>query len=169
MLSNPGRSAAPVDAGFIAPQSVGGCTLANGWDASCRPLRPSLFATDITLVDATGKITGINPTLTSGDWQNNRTSPGQPPFDVLGTWKAVNAVDPAKSASLGPDADAFLNNIVSGNEGYLAEVRWRVSDLKAALGLRTGHVYRFQFLVHDGDQNKSGGDVGQACAHVIVP
>jgi hypothetical protein len=25
------------------------------------------------------------------------------------------------------------------------------------------HTYRLQFLVHDGDQNKTGGDVGQAC------
>ena len=26
-----------------------------------------------------------------------------------------------------------------------------------------GHTYRAQFMVHDGDQNKTGGDVGQGC------
>ena len=26
-----------------------------------------------------------------------------------------------------------------------------------------------QFMVHDGDQNKTGGDVGQLCVNVNVP
>jgi hypothetical protein len=30
--------------------------------------------------------------------------------------------------------------------------------------LKDGHVYRFQFIVHDGDQNKAGGDCGEGCA-----
>jgi len=35
--------------------------------------------------------------------------------------------------------------------------------------LQSGHTYRFQFMGHDGDQNKSGGDVGEACVNVAVP
>ncbi len=36
-------------------------------------------------------------------------------------------------------------------------------------GLQPGHTYRLQFMVHDGDQNKTGGDVGQACVNVDIP
>jgi hypothetical protein len=42
------------------------------------------------------------------------------------------------------------------NEGYGAELRFEVA-------LLSGHSYRFQVIVHDGDQNK-GGDSGEACA-----
>jgi hypothetical protein len=35
-------------------------------------------------------------------------------------------------------------------------VRW---DIR----LEAGHNYRFQVMVHDGDQNKIGGDSGEAC------
>jgi hypothetical protein len=35
-------------------------------------------------------------------------------------------------------------------------VRW---DIR----LEAGHNYRFQVMVHDGDQNKVGGDSGEAC------
>ena len=51
------------------------------------------------------------------------------------------------------------------NEGYGAEARWNVSDL----GLQPGHAYRLQFMVHDGDQNKAGGDSGQGCLTVVMP
>jgi len=37
------------------------------------------------------------------------------------------------------------------------------------LGLIPGHTYRLQFMVHDGDQNKSGGDVGESCANGHIP
>ncbi|HEY4953781.1 MAG TPA: hypothetical protein VII02_02735, partial [Gemmatimonadaceae bacterium] len=43
--------------------------------------------------------------------------------------------------------------------GYSAEVVWSI----ASLGLDPTHYYRVQMMVHDGDQNKGGGDVGQAC------
>jgi hypothetical protein len=29
--------------------------------------------------------------------------------------------------------------------------------------LKPGHAYRLQIMLHDGDQNKSGGDAGQGC------
>ena len=51
------------------------------------------------------------------------------------------------------------------DEGYGGEVRWSVS----ALGLSGGHAYRLEFMVHDGDQNKSGGDAGESCMNVVVP
>jgi hypothetical protein len=28
--------------------------------------------------------------------------------------------------------------------------------------------YRMQFMVHDGDQHLTGGDVGEACMHVVI-
>jgi len=43
--------------------------------------------------------------------------------------------------------------------------RWNVSGL----GLSAGHAYRLEFMVHDGDQNKSGGDAGESCMNVVVP
>ena len=51
------------------------------------------------------------------------------------------------------------------HEGYGAEVRWDVNKL----GLISGHQYRLYFMVHDGDQNKTGGDVGQACGYFTMP
>jgi hypothetical protein len=57
-------------------------------------------------------------------------------------------------------------SIPSGTEtGYSAMVSWDVSQL----GLQSGHTYRVQFMVHDGDQNKSGGDVGENCVNLQVP
>jgi hypothetical protein len=75
-----------------------------------------------------------------------------------------------------PDADPAKNhwNLGAGSdtppggfpplvdEGYGAECVWNV----AALGLIPGHVYRAQFIVHDGDQNKVGGDCGEACTTI---
>jgi hypothetical protein len=42
-------------------------------------------------------------------------------------------------------------------------------DVLINVGLfQMGHAYRVQFMVHDGDQNKVGGDVGQGCATVVI-
>ena len=46
------------------------------------------------------------------------------------------------------------------SDGYGAEVVWTVDSL----GFQSGHTYRVQIMVHDGDQNGSGGDVGEGCA-----
>ena len=43
-----------------------------------------------------------------------------------------------------------------GGGGFGAELRFEV-------GLISGHSYRFQAIVHDGDQTR-GGDSGEACA-----
>jgi hypothetical protein len=85
------------------------------------------------------------------------------------------------------------------DEGYGAEARWSVDDLIAKCSvttsrqcgtdsecrpptcptcgssetcvgtLRLGHSYRLEFMVHDGDQNKTGGDAGEACMTVVIP
>jgi len=70
---------------------------------------------------------------------------------------------------------ATCDNAPAGltNQGFGAEVRWDVTNLKLTdttdpnygLALIPGHTYRFQFIVHDGDQNKVGGDTGQACVN----
>jgi hypothetical protein len=66
-------------------------------------------------------------------------------------------------------------------EAYGAEVRWNVNNQNfkcingatglpnANFGFEKGHVYRVQILIHDGDQNKTGGDAGQACSTIAIP
>src|SRR5204863_6592978 len=96
------------------------------------------------------------------------------PSAIYGTWKsAIRSVDttadpnltsitpdvdPAKNTwNLGPNADPIPPHAMAGKaEGYSAEVRWD-------LVLVAGHNYRIQVMVHDGDQNKVGGDSGEAC------
>jgi hypothetical protein len=129
-----------------------------GLDPSGRPMWPSLFITDTTM----------NPNDTSGDWQQCGTPYN--PNVIFGTWKAaVRTVDATGVASVTPDADPAKNNWDLGggdqvpsdltvNQGYGAEVRWD-------LALIPGHTYRIQVMVHDGDQNKAGGDSGEACVN----
>jgi len=155
-------TALATDPGSSTDPQIGTNMLAgdqSGLDSSLRPMWPSLFVTDIT-ADASSR---------SGDWQQG----GRPiaPGAIFGSWKAaVRTVDDTKTPSavtITPDADPTKNNWNLGggadtppaglaNEGYGAEARWNVS-------LVPGHSYRLQVLVHDGDQNKTGGDSGEAC------
>jgi len=156
-------------AAAINPQV--GSTIASGDQAGTdlvgRPMFPALFITDVT----------GDPTSMSGDWQFGGAP--IPPHAVFGTWKgAVKTVDKTKTpnvVTVMPDADPAKNNYKLGpgsdpvpaglvNQGWGAEVRWDVSQL----GLLSGHIYRLYFMVHDGDQNKSGGDVGHACTTLGV-
>jgi hypothetical protein len=139
-------------------------------DLCDRPMFPSLFITDIT----------NNPNSKAGDWQSGGTP--IPPHAVFGTWKAaVRTVDESKNPTVitvTPDADPAKNhwNLDGGDpapaglldEGYGAEVRWNVDDLIASGKMIVGHMYRLQFMVHDGDQNKVGGDAGESCVNVTV-
>jgi hypothetical protein len=146
-------------------------------DGAGRPLHPALFITDIT----------SDLTNTSGDWQIAGGS-GISPNAVYGSWKgAVINVDNTHATptkDIKPKADAFKNHkvvyvgagtadgasTVNGNNppaavpdlGYSAELVWNISSL----GLTAGRAYRLQFMVHDGDQNKTGGDVGEACLNI---
>jgi hypothetical protein len=131
----------------------------SGLDASLRPMWPALFITDIS----------GDPMNRDGDWQMGGVP--RAPSAIFGTWKAaVRTVDYTKNpatVTITPDADPAKNNLNLGagadpvpagiaNEGYGAEARWDVA-------LTPGHSYRLQVLVHDGDQNKTGGDSGEAC------
>ena len=66
--------------------------------------------------------------------------------------------DPNKNDwNFGAGADSVRSSLKK-NEGYGAEVVWN-------LALIPGHSYRVQAMVHDGDQNKVGGDWGEACVN----
>jgi hypothetical protein len=137
-------------------------------DPSGRPIFPALFATDLT-------VNGVGSRV--GDWQQGGRPVGSP-SDIWGTWKAANrsstgaitpGPDPAKNNwnldGSNPDPVPLINGALPKNEGYGAEVAWNISSL----GLVSGHAYRLEFMVHDGDQNKTGGDSGEACVNVFVP
>ena len=142
-------------------------------DPAGRPIPPSLFCTDIT----------NDPLSTAGDWQKNGRAIG--PHFLSGTWKSAvlridqtvspntrsitTDADPAKNGfTLGPTSDPVPPGVTT--QGYVTEVKWNVNDiLCGGLPLVPGNTYRMQVMVHDGDQNKSGGDVGEACAVVTIP
>jgi hypothetical protein len=143
-----------------------------GTDVSGRPMAPALYITDIT----------NNPTSQSGDWQWG----GQAyyPNAVYGTWKSfVRTVDyttgsPAVSVTAAADPAQNAWNLGAGSdappagttgEGYGAEIKWNLNALIQQGVLIPGHNYRFYVIVHDGDQNKVGGDAGQASYSVTLP
>jgi hypothetical protein len=166
MTSNPGAAANP---------SVGTTATTGdqaGTDTSGRLIAPSLYITDIT----------TNPNSLSGDWQYGGTAVA--PSAVFGAWKSfvrtvdytqatptvsVTAdVDPVKNGwNLGPGSDAPPSG--TANQGYGAEVKWDLNALYAQHVLIPGHNYRFYVIIHDGDQNKTGGDAGQAAYNNVYP
>jgi hypothetical protein len=146
-------SGLPADPGEVKYPETGdpACT-----DVVGRPLRPVLYVTDLT----------ADPGCTAGDLQNG----GKPydPIAVFGTWKIATEDSshegtpvqsdptPANVWDFGPSADTPpVSASACAEQGYSAELRFEV-------GLVAGHSYRFQVIVHDGDQNK-GGDSGEAC------
>jgi hypothetical protein len=152
----------PSDPGSVTSPLTGTNMLSgdqSGLDTSLRPMWPVLFITDVSL----------SPSSRAGDWQQGGVPIG--PSAVFGTWKSAvrtvdNTANPA-TVTITPDADPAKNNWTLGtgadtvpsglsNEGYGAEVSWNVT-------LQPGHSYRLQVIVHDGDQNKAGGDSGEAC------
>jgi hypothetical protein len=123
--------------------------------------------------------TTANPNELAGDWQFG--GKGILPDAVFGTWKAaVKTIDQTTNpatVTVTPDNDPATNNwnLGSGsdpvptptpiNQGYGAEARWDMTKYNFI----AGHRYRLYFMVHDGDQNKTGGDVGQACVFFTMP
>ena len=157
----------PTNPGSSLNPAVGSMALTGdqaGTDLEGRPMFPALFVTDVT----------ADPASRIGDWQFGGTA--IPPHEIFGTWKAaVRTVDNTQSpavVTVDPDNDPAKNNwnLAGGgpvpvgfkDDGYGTEVRWNLSEL----GLTPGHTYRFYFMVHDGDQNKTGGDTGQGCLTV---
>src|SRR2546430_8059745 len=141
----------------------------SGYPDRCdRPMFPALFITDTT----------STPSSKAGDWQSGGTA--IPAHAVFGTWKgAVRYVDKTRSPAaitVTNDLDPASNkwNLGSGdpapagliNEGWSAEIRWNVDDPVVAGKMIPGHTYRLQFMVHDGDQNTTGGDSGEGCVNV---
>ncbi len=162
--SNPGSATNPSVGSTVAGGDQAGV------DVSGRPIFPSMYITDIT---------GNSGSL-AGDWQYAGGDKAIPPQAVFGTWKAavrtVNKTVTPNVVTVTPDTDPAKNNWNLGagsdpvpaglvNEGYGAEARWDIS----MLGLLSGHTYRLYFIVHDGDQNKAGGDCGQGCSTIYIP
>jgi hypothetical protein len=137
-------------------------------DSFNRPLRPVLYVTDIS----------SDPMCTAGDLQKNGKA--YDPVAIYGTWK--NATEMAGSTQGTPvSADPMQNNWNNGgapaahpvpaaiqactfnnnsagvtpSSAYTAQVDFEV-------GLISGHSYRLQVIVHDGDQRR-GGDSGEGC------
>jgi hypothetical protein len=147
-----------------------GSSCAGHPDLCDRPIFPSLFITDIT----------ADPTSRAGDWQSGGKA--VPAHEIFGSWKtATRTVDMTRSppiVSLNVDSNpdrnhwqlsggdapspAILDAGVHLDQGYGTELRWSVSRL----GLARGHAYRVQVMVHDGDQNRAGGDAGEACVFI---
>ena len=161
----------PPTPNFKISPDTGATEAQGGVDTAGRPMFPALFITDVT----------FDPNSLAGDWQFGGT--GIPPDAVYGTWKAaVRTIDKTTTPAtitVTPDADPAKNNWnldgspdavptpTPANEGYGAECTWDLTN--PALGLTPGHRYRAYFMVHDGDQNKTGGDSGQACVFFSVP
>jgi hypothetical protein len=132
-----------------------------------RPLRPVLYVTDIS----------GNPGCNAGDLQNGGTA--YDPVAIYGTWTYANETagsnqgtpvqnnpqqnhwnnGPAPAANPVPDsikACTFNTNTLGGSaSNFTAQVDFEV-------GLISGHSYRLQVIVHDGDQRR-GGDSGEGC------
>ena len=155
---------------------VGATEAQGGTDTSGRPMFPSLYITDLDVPPG-------NTNQLAGDWQYGGT--GVPPTSVFGTWKAATkTIDQTKTpnvVTVTPDIDPPANHWNLGtcgppdpvpaptpaSEGFGAEARWDSSALNPPL--ISGHHYRVYFIVHDGDQNQSGGDCGQANWYFTMP
>src|SRR6266540_3441314 len=130
-------------------------------DPSNRPLKPILYVTDITAG-------GTANSPQSGDWQAGalHNATGFTPSEVHGSFKPAGAADPPKNnGSLGTLGTWATVTGGLKDEGFSAAIVWDT----ASLGLTSGHIYKLQFMVHDGDQNQAGGDVGEGCTSASAP
>jgi hypothetical protein len=165
----------------VASPAVGTANL----DPAHRPQYPALFLTRVPAGTAAN-------TQQAGDWQQGPTPNGNLPGnlsagvpfvdDVFGQWATAtqsgstySSVQPSASNgwNLGPGSDTPTNpggfaNL--NNEGHGNEMRWNVSNLHDYTGATlTPGTYKVQIMTHDGDQNNTGGDVGEVCAILTIP
>jgi hypothetical protein len=182
-------STLPADPGAAAYPETGDPACV---DAVGRPLRPVLYVTDITSdsMCTAGDLqhggTPYGPIAVFGTWKSASEgsggvgTPGADPTTANG-WDLGAGADSVSSAieacgqmAGGMPGPAGPGGAMDGGPGgpgggpagpgggpgpgggnYGTELRFEV-------GLVSGHSYRFQVIVHDGDQNK-GGDSGEAC------
>ena len=135
-------------------------------DSSKRPMRPTLYITDITF-DQNCKVgdqqsggTAYDPVAVFGTWKGsnlNTTTPGADPT-AKNYWNLGSAADPVPAAvtSQCPCTAASCPGTGHNSKGFGTEVKYEA-------GLISGHSYRLQIMGHDGDQNATGGDAGEAC------
>lgn len=143
-------------------------------DPSNLPYFPALFLTDIT----------TNPQDQSGDAESG----GTPilPDDVYGAWKPLGAPERlgtndcngtylagGDALPANPNGPQGVGAAFSGpwNRGVdttcTAEIIWKIPNLKLkSQPLVSGHIYRAEFIIHDGDRD---GDVGEACVTINMP
>ncbi|HLK39801.1 MAG TPA: hypothetical protein VKU41_23755, partial [Polyangiaceae bacterium] len=165
-------SALPADPGAVSYPQTGDPACV---DAVGRPLRPVLYVTDIsadptcTSGDQQHGGQPYNPIAVFGTWKSATEGAGNvgtpatmdptankwdlgpmadtPPATATGAATTGGAAPGAPKPGMGPGMPA--GGPMGCNEGYGAELRFEV-------GLLSGHSYRFQVIVHDGDQNKGG-------------
>ena len=114
-------------------------------DSAGRPFSPAIFITDIT----------NSPDNKSGDWEYGGLPKG--PTEIFGTWQPLGVqLDKSKQngRNLGPGSVAPPASVVAQ---FVSEIRWDLSKFN----LVSGHTYRLEFMVHDGDRE---GDSGEKCA-----
>ena len=159
-------SAMPSNPGAVYYPQVGD---PNCVDGSARPMRPTLYITDIT----------YDPNCKAGDQQSGGTA--YDPIAAFGTWKS--AAESATGRVGTPGADPTPKNywiLGSAADSVPAAVTSQCpctatscpgsghtakgfgTEFKYEAGLISGHSYRLQITGHDGDQS-SGGDAGEAC------
>ena len=141
----------------------------NNKDANGFPYYPAVFVTDLTQ--------NPNPPY-SGDGQNGGTP--NPPDIVYGAWKQENqGNDPnqcnnskGNGTNLDGSPDQYPISPVpiscsdqDRDTSWTAENVWHIANLKEKDGtpLIPGHVYRFQFAMHDGDGAFHGDDFSDGC------
>ena len=183
ILPSPTKSASNQD---IDPSLLGATDLSGDYTGNDvavdggRPLWPAMYITDL------GTDVGGDLTSRAGDWQQGTAqnpTKAYPPNKIYGMWKtAVRTVDKTKTPNLVTitmDSDPQKSNgwdLAGGqappfgtyNQKYGAMVSWDVNKLISQKVFKAGHIYRLQFMVHDGDQNKTGGDVGQSCTTIFI-
>lgn len=165
--SNP-VSDLPSNPGYVYYPQTGDPTCT---DSSGRPMRPSLFVTDIT----------YDANCTAGDQQQGGQA--YDPVAIFGTWKSATGNTPdadppggfnywyltSNADPIPPSVNAQCPCITTtdgvttcpasgpAEKGYGTEVRYETA-------LVSGHSYRLQIMVHDGDATQDG-EAAEACVY----